>query len=182
MRNRKAKKTTTSQSYVYLYCCVPHCLSTSKTCRRAQRFSVCPSFHFFFFKQLSLVGEKKKACFIKIRCDEGRLFKVMQMSQLVSWCFEPSQRQRITSGLNTNFILSQSYSFHKSSCHKSCFFSLFIFRGHSTRQPASSRVTYLILRAYTGTGVSHSQRWKKIGREFAKNADEWTGRLSLIHI
>ena len=27
-------------------------------------------------------------------------------SQLVSWCFEPSQPQRITSGLNTNFVLS----------------------------------------------------------------------------
>ena len=38
------------------------------------------------------------------------------------------------------------------------FFSLFIFRGHSTREPASRRVTYFILRAYTGTGVSHSQQ------------------------
>ena len=43
-------------------------------------------------------------------------------AQLVSWCFEPSQPQRITSGLNTNFTLSPSHSFHKSSCHKSCFF------------------------------------------------------------
>ena len=33
---------------------------------------------------------------------------------LVSWCFEPSQPQRITSGLNTNFTLSLSYSLHKS--------------------------------------------------------------------
>ena len=30
------------------------------------------------------------------------------------------------------------------------FFSLFIFRGHSTREPASNRVTDFILRAYTG--------------------------------
>ena len=36
------------------------------------------------------------------------------------------------------------------------FWSLFIFREHSTREPASSTVTYFILRAYTGTGVSHS--------------------------
>ena len=36
----------------------------------------------------------------------------------VSLCFEPSQPQRITSGLNTNFTLSPSYSFHNSSCHK----------------------------------------------------------------
>ena len=31
------------------------------------------------------------------------------------------------------------------------FFSLFIFRGHSTREPPSSGVTYFILQAYTGT-------------------------------
>ena len=99
--------------------------------------------------------------------------------QLVSWCFEPSQPQRITSGLNTNFNLSPSYSFLKSSYHKSCLFSLFIFRGHSTREPTSSRVTYFILQAYKGTGVSHSQRRKKIGRGFGKNAGEWTGRVEI---
>ena len=88
--------------------------------------------------------------------------------RLVRWCFQPSQPQRITSGLNTNFTLSSSYSFHKSSYHKSCFCLLAYFRGHSTREPASSRVTYFILGAYTGTGVSHSQQetllerfWKK---------------------
>ena len=31
------------------------------------------------------------------------------VSQLVSWCFEPSQLQRMTSGLNTNFTLSPSH-------------------------------------------------------------------------
>ena len=40
------------------------------------------------------------------------------VSELVGWCFESSQPQRITSGLNTNFALSPSHSFHKS-----CFFS-----------------------------------------------------------
>ena len=59
------------------------------------------------------------------------------------------------------------------------FFSLFIFRGHSTREPATSRVTYLILHVYTGTGVSHSQHRKKIGRGFRKNAGEWTGRVEI---
>ena len=108
-------------------------------------------------------------------------------AELVSWCFEPSQPQTITSGLNTNFNLSPSYSLHKSLYHKSSFFfffffislsnhtsnsihnfgtqnqknkhmfwSLYIFREHSTRGPASSGVTYFILQAYTGTGVSHS--------------------------
>ena len=91
--------------------------------------------------------------------------------KLISWCFEPSQPQRITSGLNANFTLSRNYSFHESSYHKSCFFSLFIFRGHSTREAAPGRVTYFILRAYTGT--------KKIERDFWKNASEWTGRLEI---
>ena len=40
-------------------------------------------------------------------------------SLFVSWCFEPSQPQRITLGLNTNFSLSPSHSFHKSWYHKS---------------------------------------------------------------
>ena len=39
---------------------------------------------------------------------------------------------------------------------KNIFWSLLIFREHSTREPASSRVTYFILRAYAGTGVNHS--------------------------
>ena len=60
------------------------------------------------------------------------------------------------------------------------FFSLFIFRGHSTREPASSRVTYFILRAYTGTGVSHSQHREKNRERFRKNASEWTGRVEII--
>ena len=36
------------------------------------------------------------------------------------------------------------------------FSSLFIFRGHSTREPASNTLTYFILQANKGTGVSHS--------------------------
>ena len=37
-------------------------------------------------------------------------------------------------------------------------------------------MTYFILRAYTGTGVSQSLHRKEIGRGFGKNAGEWTGR------
>ena len=99
-----------------------------------------------------------------------------------SWCFEPSKPQRITSGLKTNFALSPSYSFHKSSYHKSCccccFFSLFIFRGHSTREPASSRVTYFILGPIQEPYFSHSQHRKNRER-FWKNASEWTGRVEI---
>ena len=59
------------------------------------------------------------------------------------------------------------------------FFSLFIFHGHSTREPASSRATYFILRAYTGTGASHSQHKKKSGEVLEKKAGEWTGRVEI---
>ena len=59
------------------------------------------------------------------------------------------------------------------------FFSLFIFLGHSTREQASNRVTYFIVRAYTGTGGSHRQHKKKIGRGFGINASEWTGRVEI---
>ena len=48
------------------------------------------------------------------------------------------------------------------------FWSLFIFREHSTREPASSRVTYFILRAYTKTGVSHSNNGKTRERFWKK--------------
>ena len=56
--------------------------------------------------------------------------------------------------------------------------SLFIFHGHSTREPASSRVTYFIFRAYTGFGVA-ANAGKKIGRAFGKNAGEWTGKVKI---
>ena len=90
------------------------------------------------------------------------------LGKLVSWCFEPSQPQRIASGLNTNFTLSPTYSFHKSSYHKSYCFSLYIFSGHSAWEPASSRVTYFILQAYTGTSVSHSKHREKNWEGFWK--------------
>ena len=39
-------------------------------------------------------------------------------------------------------------------------------------------VTYFILRAYTGTGVSQSQYMKNRER-FGKNAGEWIGRVDI---
>ena len=38
-----------------------------------------------------------------------------------------------------------------------------IFRGHSAQELASGRVTYFILRAYTGTGVNHGKDRKTSG-------------------
>ena len=37
-------------------------------------------------------------------------------------------------------------------------------------------MTHLILRAYTGTGVSHANARKKSGEVSEKNAGEWSGR------
>ena len=50
------------------------------------------------------------------------------------------------------------------------FLSLFICRGHSIREPATSRVTYFILQANTG------KNWERF---LKKNAGEWTGRVEI---
>ena len=59
------------------------------------------------------------------------------------------------------------------------FFELFIFCGHSTREPASGRVTYFILRACIGASVSHSQRRKKLGEALEKMQVNETGRVEI---
>ena len=56
------------------------------------------------------------------------------------------------------------------------FWDLFIFREHSTWEPAYRRVTYFILRAYT---QEPQLTQEKIGRGFRKNAGEWTGRVEI---
>ena len=62
----------------------------------------------------------------------------------ISWIIRTSFSFRAEHKLHT----SPSYSFHKS-CFVCLFvFWLFIFRGHSTREPASNRLTYFILRAW----------------------------------
>ena len=58
------------------------------------------------------------------------------------------------------------------------FWRLFIFCEHSTREPASSRMTYFIVGAYAGTGFPQLAR-EKLVRGFGKNADKWTRRLDI---
>ena len=52
---------------------------------------------------------------------------MLPVSQFVSGCFQPSQPQRITSGLKTNFSISPSYSFHShhttSHIFRACWYS-----------------------------------------------------------
>ena len=54
---------------------------------------------------------------------------------------------------------------------------------HGNRHQLSvtiSRVACFIPWAHTGTGVSHSQHRKKLGRGFGKqNAGEWNGRVEI---
>ena len=48
------------------------------------------------------------------------------------------------------------------------FFGLFLFRGHSTREPASGRVTYFILQGYTGTMRQPQPKQEKSGKVLEK--------------
>ena len=64
------------------------------------------------------------------------------------------------------------------------FWSLSIFTGHGNLHKSSvttSKVTYFILPAHTGTGVSHSQTQEALRREVLgkKNAGEWIGRVEI---
>ena len=59
-------------------------------------------------------------------------------------------------------------------------FSLFIFREHSTRDPASGMVTYFTYSA--GLHRNHvlaTASTGEIGRGFGKNVGEWTGRVEV---
>ena len=58
--------------------------------------------------------QKLRSPLFSIMCYE----KLCQISLLVSWCFEPSQPQRIISELKTKFNLSPTYCAHKSQNHK----------------------------------------------------------------
>ena len=88
----------------------------------------------------------------------------------------------MTSELNTNFTLSPSIHFtshHTTNLFFNNFFSLLIFRRHSTREPAFGRVTYFILQAYTGTMCLPQPTQEKSGEVFETNAGEWTGSVEI---
>ena len=117
-----------------------------------------------------------------------------------SWCFEPSQPQRIISGLKTNFSLSPTYSYHRSLYHKSLFlkpqlklypqfwknsntcFGTHLYSAgtkHGNLHQLSvtmSRVTYFILRSHIGTVVSHSQHRKNLEEVLEKMQVNGPGR------
>ena len=59
------------------------------------------------------------------------------------------------------------------------FLGLFIFRGHSTREPASGRVTFFYSAGLHRNHVLATANTGKIGRGFGKNSGEWTGRVEI---
>ena len=95
----------------------------------------------------------------------------------VSWYFEPSQPQRITSGLNTNFTLSPSYSFHRSSYYKSCFVLAYLYSAdtqHGNLPPAGWPV--LFCGPTQEPCVRHSQHRKSRERFWKKMQVNWSER------
>ena len=93
------------------------------------------------------------------------------LHKLVSWCFELSQPQRITSGLNINFTLSQSYSFHKCSYHKShccCFLAYLYSVGTQHRNLHLAGWPFLFCQPTQEPCLSHSQHRKNLERFWQK--------------
>ena len=102
------------------------------------------------------------------------------VSQLVSWCFKPSQPQRITSGLNTNFTLSPSQSFHESSYHKVMFFLQPIYIPRALNTGTCIQQGDLFYSA--GLHRNHvlaTANTEKLGEVLEKNAGEWTGSIEI---
>ena len=104
--------------------------------------------------------------------------KQMLVSQLVSWCFEPSQPQRITSGLNTNFTLYPSHSFHQSSYHKTCLQPIYIPRALNTGTCIQQGDLFYSAGLHR-IRCQPQPTQGKIGRGFGKNAGEWTGSVEI---
>ena len=116
-----------------------------------------------------------------------------QFVSLISRCFEPSQPQWITSGLDTNFTLSPSYQFHKSSYHKSCFYlACFHSAGTQHGNLPSAGWPISFCRPTQEPCVSHSQHrrnrerfWnhpppkKKKKTTTTTTAGEWIGRVEI---
>ena len=125
------------RAYTRLRCRFFHLFSVDSSTNCAM-WNSRPSVNFRHFWNILQVGVPHSAI-------QGcRSPRQLTRSKLVSWCFEPSHPQRITIGLNTNFTLSRTYSFHKSSYHMPCFLSLLVFRGtqHGNLHPAGWPISF----------------------------------------
>ena len=83
-------------------------------------------------------------------------------SHLISWYFEPSQPEKIISGLKTNFNLFPNYSAHKSPNHKFC------------KIYKISPATYLKKIKHIHTNIKHNfvRRISPFGIAPVKNSDQ----------
>ena len=104
---------------------------------------------------------------------------LIQASQLVKWCFEPSQPQGITSGLNTNFRLSPSYSFHKSSYHNLCFFQPIYIPWALNMGTCLQQGDLFHSSGLHRNRVLATANTGKIRRGFGQNAGKWMGRVEI---
>ena len=105
-----------------------------------------------------------------------RRIQAMEM-RLVSWlvgALSPVKHKGLHQGWTQTSLYIQVINFtsHHTTSHV---FSLFIFRRHSTREPASNRVTYFILRAYTGTRCWPQSTQEKSGEVLEKKC-KWMDR------
>ena len=105
------------------------------------------------------------------------------VSELVSWCFEPSQAQRIASGLNTNFILSISVSFpsHDTTSHFCCCccFLAYLYSAGTQEGNLPPAEWPILFCGPTQEPVLAAANTGKTRERFWKNAGEWTGRVEI---
>ena len=91
-------------------------------------------------------------------------------SELVSWCFEPSQPQRIRSELNTNFTLSPShihFTSHHSTSHVFWAYLYSVGTQHGNLHPAGWPILFCgpkqePVLATANTGKIQERFWKKM--------------------
>ena len=100
--------------------------------------------------------------------------------ELVSWCFEPSQPQRITSGLNANFTLSQSHSLHVI-IPQAMFFEPIYIHGALNMGTCIQQGDLFFSAGLRRNCCEPQPTQEKIRRDFGKYAGEWTGRVGEEH-
>ena len=88
---------------------------------------------------------------------------------LASWCFEPRQPQRITSGLKTNLLYLPVIHFtsNYTTSH------VFLAYKYSSGTQLNTGTCIQQCDLFYSAGLHRNE---KIGRGFGKNAGEWTGR------
>ena len=137
-------------------------------------------------KKMTFLGTKRNKPIVcnerRVNASQGeRMFrpwrKVSQsVSQSISCCFEPSQPQSYIRAEHKLHSISKFF-FSQVIIPQVMFFEPISIPQAFNTEPASGRVPYCILRACTGTGVSHSQHRKKSRGVFEKcRWMEWTGR------